>query len=69
MTFDRWASKQKNGAVVRTDSELQLEGLLFEPDAPISSQESNISLNSSWSSISSKSHDTPPVCFAADELR
>lgn len=65
----RWTNnKQKNGSVKRTDSEIQLEGLLLETDAPVSSQESNISLNSSWSSISSKCQEAPPVYFHPDEL-
>lgn len=66
-SVSRWSNKLKNGSVLRTDSDLQLEGLLLDADAPISSQGSNISLNSSWSSISSKSHDTPPVFFPTDE--
>lgn len=65
----RWPNKQKNGSVKRADSEIQLEGLLLETDAPVSSQESNISLNSSWSSISSKCQEAPPVYFHPDELR
>lgn len=65
-SVSRWTNKAKN--VVRTDSEGLLEGLLLDTDAPISSQGSNISLDSSWSSISSKSHDTPPVFFHTDEF-
>ncbi|CAH1393350.1 unnamed protein product [Nezara viridula] len=61
-------TKPKNGSVKRSDSEIQLEGLLLEPDAPVSSQESNVSLNSSWSSISSKCQEAPPVYFHPDEL-
>ncbi|XP_014283485.1 myotubularin-related protein 14 [Halyomorpha halys] len=65
----RWPNKQKNGngSVKRTDSEIQLDGLLLEPDVPVSSQESNVSLNSSWSSISSKCQEAPPVYFHPDE--
>ncbi|KAL1130160.1 hypothetical protein AAG570_013098 [Ranatra chinensis] len=63
----RWGNKTKSSSVLRTDSDSQLEGLLLDADAPISSQDSNISLNSSWSSISSKSQDTPPVYFHTED--
>lgn len=53
---------------MRTDSDSQLEGLLLDADAPMSSQGSNVSLNSSWSSISSKSQETPPVYFQTDDM-
>lgn len=65
----RWTCKTRGSSVLRTDSDSQLEGLLLDADAPISSQDSNVSLNSSWSSISSKSQDTPPVYFHSDDHR
>ncbi|KAF5281184.1 hypothetical protein FQA39_LY17855 [Lamprigera yunnana] len=46
-------------SVMRTDSDLQLDGMLLEQD----SRGSNISLNSSCSSVSSKSQEQPPVSF------
>jgi len=49
--------------VLRNDSDLHLDGMLFDADCAISSRGSNISLNSSCSSVSSKSQDTPPVFF------
>uniref|UniRef100_A0A146KSW7 Myotubularin-related protein 14 n=1 Tax=Lygus hesperus TaxID=30085 RepID=A0A146KSW7_LYGHE len=64
----RHGNKQRNGSVLRTDSDCQLEGLLLDTDAPMSSQGSNVSLNSSWSSISSKSQETPPVYFQPEDL-
>ncbi|KAK9497489.1 hypothetical protein O3M35_004197 [Rhynocoris fuscipes] len=60
-------SRSHSNSVIRTDSDSQLEGILLDTDAPISSQGSNISLNSSWSSISSKSQETPPVYFHSDD--
>ncbi|XP_069693160.1 phosphatidylinositol-3,5-bisphosphate 3-phosphatase MTMR14 isoform X2 [Periplaneta americana] len=49
--------------VLRNDPDLQLDGMLFDADCAISSRGSNISLNSSCSSVSSKSQDNPPVLF------
>nr|CAD7423179.1 unnamed protein product [Timema monikensis] len=49
--------------VIRNDSDLHLDGLLLDGDGPISSRGSNISLNSSCSSVSSKSQDNPPLVF------
>ncbi|XP_046985343.1 myotubularin-related protein 14 isoform X1 [Schistocerca americana] len=49
--------------VMRNDSDLHLDGVLFEAECPVSCQGSNISLNSSCSSQSSKSQDNPPVYF------
>jgi len=49
--------------VLRNDSDLHLDGMLFDADCAISSRGSNISLNSSCSSVSSKSQDNPPVFF------
>ncbi|XP_073994031.1 egg-derived tyrosine phosphatase [Rhodnius prolixus] len=66
-SISRWTCKTRGSSVLRTDSDSQLEGLLLDADAPISSQDSNVSLNSSWSSISSKSQDTPPVYFHSDD--
>uniref|UniRef100_A0A023EZJ3 Putative phosphatidylinositol 3-phosphate 3-phosphatase myotubularin mtm1 n=1 Tax=Triatoma infestans TaxID=30076 RepID=A0A023EZJ3_TRIIF len=66
-SISRWTSKTRGNSVLRTDSDSQLEGLLLDADAPMSSQGSNVSLNSSWSSISSKSQDTPPVYFHSDD--
>ncbi|XP_014249851.1 myotubularin-related protein 14 isoform X2 [Cimex lectularius] len=63
----RTNSKQRNNTVLRTDSDLQLEGILLDAEAPVCSQGSNMSLNSSWSSISSKSQETPPVFFQAED--
>ncbi|XP_075219399.1 egg-derived tyrosine phosphatase isoform X2 [Lycorma delicatula] len=54
-------------SVLRTDSDSHLDGVLFEPDGQISSQDSNVSLNSSWSSISSKSQETPPILYSSDD--
>lgn len=54
--------------VARTDSDSQLEGAESDGgDLPISSQGSNVSLHSSWSSISSKSQETPPILFHVEE--
>lgn len=54
--------------VTRTDSDSQLEGAESDGgDLPISSQGSNVSLHSSWSSISSKSQETPPILFHVEE--
>ncbi|XP_021931879.1 myotubularin-related protein 14 [Zootermopsis nevadensis] len=50
-------------AVLRNDSDLHLDGMLFDADCAISSRGSNISLNSSCSSVSSKSQENPPVLF------
>ncbi|XP_071449239.1 phosphatidylinositol-3,5-bisphosphate 3-phosphatase MTMR14 [Hetaerina americana] len=55
-------SKSKH-AVLRNDSDTHLDGVLFDSEYHISSRGSNISLNSSCSSISSKSQDNPPVYF------
>ncbi|XP_023706907.1 myotubularin-related protein 14 isoform X2 [Cryptotermes secundus] len=49
--------------VLRNDSDLHLDGMLFDADCAVSSRGSNISLNSSCSSVSSKSQDNPPVLF------
>nr|CAD7588723.1 unnamed protein product [Timema genevievae] len=49
--------------VIRNDSDLHLDGLLLDGEGPISSRGSNISLNSSCSSVSSKSQDNPPLVF------
>nr|CAD7393261.1 unnamed protein product [Timema cristinae] len=54
--------------VIRNDSDLHLDGLLLDGDGPISSRGSNISLNSSCSSVSSKSQDNPPLVFHTVEL-
>lgn len=48
---------------MRTDSDLQLDGMLLETD----SRGSNISLNSSCSSVSSKSQEQPPVSFQIND--
>ncbi|PSN48995.1 Myotubularin-related protein 14 [Blattella germanica] len=50
-------------SVLRNDSDLHLDSMLFDADCAISSRGSNISLNSSCSSVSSKSQDNPPVFF------
>lgn len=50
-------------SVMRTDSDLQLDGMLLETD----SRGSNISLNSSCSSVSSKSQEQPPVSFQIND--
>jgi hypothetical protein len=49
--------------VLRNDSDLHLDSMLFDAECAISSRGSNISLNSSCSSVSSKSQDNPPVLF------
>lgn len=46
-------------SVNRTDSDTHLDGLLLEQD----SRGSNVSLNSSCSSVSTKSQELPPVWF------
>lgn len=50
-------------SVIRNDSDVHLDGVLFDGEGPISSQGSNISLNSSCSSHSSKSQENPPIYF------
>lgn len=63
---NKLSSKHMGGStVLRTDSDSHLEGVLFEPDGQVSSQGSNVSLNSSWSSISSKSQEAPPALFGS----
>lgn len=64
----RSKTKQNTGGssaatVLRNDSDLHLDGMLFDADCAVSSRGSNISLNSSCSSVSSKSQDNPPVLF------
>ncbi|XP_066997241.1 myotubularin-related protein 14 isoform X2 [Anabrus simplex] len=55
-------SKSKQ-MVLRNDSDAHLDGLLSDAEGPVSSQGSNISLNSCCSSHSSKSQDNPPAYF------
>ena len=50
-------------ATTSSSADLHLDAMLFDADCAISSRGSNISLNSSCSSISSKSQDNPPVFF------
>ncbi|KAJ9595168.1 hypothetical protein L9F63_013526 [Diploptera punctata] len=57
------SSGSGSGSVLRNDSDLHLDSMLFDTECAISSRGSNISLNSSCSSVSSKSQDNPPVFF------
>ncbi|KAF5304510.1 hypothetical protein FQR65_LT07937 [Abscondita terminalis] len=56
---NKLSDRSTEKSVMRTDSDLQLDGMLLDQD----SRGSNISLNSSCSSVSSKSQEQPPVSF------
>ncbi|CAH0383654.1 unnamed protein product [Bemisia tabaci] len=58
-------NKVKHGSVSRNDSDSQLESTVFDLDGSIH-HGSNISLHSSWSSISSRSQDNPILLNAED---
>lgn len=57
------SDRSNERSFMRTDSDLYLDGMLLDQD----SRGSNISLNSSCSSVSNKSQEQPPTWFNLPE--